>query len=420
MKKKFEFFLFFVVCIGVICSAVLFNTLNAATECDICYVTPDGSSENTGTSFDDSLDIVTAIENATEGQIILLKGGTYNIEYVEDEKNTINLSQSGSEGNEIVIKTYKNKRAVIDFSFPELEWVQNSYGFYITGDYWNISGIDITHAGYQGAYVTGAYNVFENCNFYDNRNTGLEINKGGSYTTVINCDAYQNYDPKKLGTMADGFGPKQTMGPGNVFIGCRAWENSDDGFDCYDSPEDVVFEECWAFRNGVNVWGYDDFDTNANGFKIGGNYAEANHILTNCVVFDQPSKGFDQNNNTGGLTLYNCLAYSNGVNFSLSNDLNDGQENDLKNCVSLDGENSDDITESEESNNTWNTGFSVSDDDFRSLDLDLAEVERKRNGELPYTDLFRLSEDSSLIDAGFDVGLEYLGDAPDIGAFELK
>ena len=101
----------------------------------------------------------------------------------------------------------------------------------------------------------GSHNTFNNCAFYDNRNTGLEINKGGSYTTIINCDSYYNYDPKKFGGMADGFAPKQTQGPGNVFLGCRAWENSDDGFGACDSPEVVVIEESWAFRNGVDVWG---------------------------------------------------------------------------------------------------------------------------------------------------------------------
>jgi len=43
----------------------------------------------------------------------------------------------------------------IDFSFPTESWVQDSYGFYVTGNYWYFKGIDITRSGYQGAYVTG-------------------------------------------------------------------------------------------------------------------------------------------------------------------------------------------------------------------------------------------------------------------------
>lgn len=297
-------------------------------------------------------------------------------------------------------------------------WVQDSYGFYVTGSYWYFKGIYITRAGYQGAYVTGTYNTFENCAFYNNRNTGLEINKGGSYTTVINCEAYHNYDPKKLGSMADGIAPKQTQDPGNKIIGCRVWENSDDGYDCFDSPEVVTFENCWAFRNGVDIWNYGGFDGNGNGFKVGGNYQEANHVLTNCVAFDHPNKGFDQNNNSGGITIYNCTSYRNGRNYGMGNSINTGQTHILKNNISLDSRNSNAIANAIDEFNTWNTGFNVGESDFISLDTSLAVIERNADGSLPYSDLFQLAEVSLLVDAGTDVGLAFQGNAPDLGCFE--
>jgi hypothetical protein len=417
-KVKKRIILVVFVVIGIVCSTMFVTTLNAAST--IYYVTPTGVSTNGGTSFCDAFDISTAVSKAVAGDTILLKSGTYIIPYVEGAKNTINLSSSGAQGNEITIKSVGPKPAVLDFSFPELMWVQNSFGLYITGSYWSLKGIDITHAGYQGVYITGANNKLENCRFYDNRNTGVEINKGGSYTTLINCDAFKNYDPKKLGSMADGFGPKQTMGPGNKFIGCRAWENSDDGFDCFDSPEIVTFENCWAFRNGVDVWGYGDFSGNGNGFKIGGNYQQANHKLNNCIAFGQPKKGFDQNNNSGGLTIYNCVSYANGINYGLGNNLNEGQQHILKNNISLDGVDADTIKNADESNNTWDTGFTVSSADFKSLDLQLATVLRTPNGSIPENKLFRLTPNSQLIDKGIDVGLKFKGIAPDLGAFELR
>lgn len=385
---------------------------------NVYYVSSSGNSGNSGSNFDNALDIETAISNAKSGETLMLKGGTYKISYSSGNKNTINLSKSGTSSNPIKIETYNNERAIIDFQFPENTWVQDSYGFYLTGDYWSIKNIDITHAGYQGVYVTGAHNTFENCHFYDNRNTGIEINKGGSYTTLINCDAFKNYDPKKSGSMADGFGPKQTMGAGNKLIGCRAWNNSDDGFDCYDSPEKVIFQECWAFNNGVDIWNQGGFSGNGNGFKVGGNYEEANHVLTNCIAFGQPKKGFDQNNNTGGLTIYNCLAYDNGTNFGLGNDLNSDQQHILKNNISLSASNT--ISNATQSNNTWNSGFSVSSSDFLSLDTSLATIDRNLDGSIPETNLFRLKSSSSLIDSGVNVGLDYNGSNPDIGAFETN
>jgi hypothetical protein len=77
-------------------------------------------------------------------------------------------------------------------------------------------------AGYRRVSVTGRHNTFENCTCHDIRNTGLEINEGGAYTAVINCDARPNCDPEKLGGMAA--------------IALRAWEKSDDGFDASPSP----------------------------------------------------------------------------------------------------------------------------------------------------------------------------------------
>lgn len=359
-----------------------------------------------------------ALNDVGAGEMVLLQPGTYSIPYSAGVKNTINLSKGGREGAPIYMVAANCGRAVIDFSFPEQEWVQDSYGFYLTGDWWYFKGMEITRAGYQGVYVTGAYNTFENCAFHNNRNTGLEINKGGSHTTVINSDAYRNYDPKKYGSMADGFAPKQTQGPGNKFIGCRAWENSDDGFDAFDSPEVVTIDRSWAFRNGINVWGYSGFDGNANGFKLGGNQVVARNRITNSVAWGNPQKGFDQNNNAGGVTLLNNTAYDNGINFGFCGKVNSGERHYMRNNVSLDGPN--DICNADASNNTFDSGPSVGSSDFVNTNTSLATVARNPDGTLPDNGLFRLTQGSDLIDAGVNVGLPYQGSAPDMGAFEKE
>ena len=381
----------------------------------IYYVSPTGSSTADGTSFASALDFMTARSLAAAGDTLLLEPGTYEIPYQADTKNTIELAQVGAEGEPIRV-VGDGGRAEFDFSFPEQAWVQDSVGFLVTGSHWYFCNVDVTRAGYQGVYVTGQHNTFENCTFHDNRNTGLEINEGGAYTTVINSDAYRNYDPKKFGGMADGFGPKQTQGPGNRFIGCRAWENSDDGFDAFDSPETVTFERCSAFRNGVDVWQYGGFDGNGNGFKVGGNMAQANHELTECTAFENVVKGFDQNNNSGGITIYNSTAYKNGTNFGMGNPVNSGQQHDLKNNVSLGASNS--IANALQQNNSWNDGFSVTEADFLSLDTSLGAAARGPDGSLPENDFLRLVPTSALVNRGVEVGLPFNGTAPDLGAFE--
>lgn len=405
----------------VFLTAVFVFWLILNTDSATYWVTPTGTSGNSGSDFTEAIDYTTAFSRAGEGDTVLLQGGVYTVPFTSSEKNTLTLSKSGSSGKPICVIADENSRAVFNFSYPDNSKVVNekvtSYGFYITGSYWYFRGINITKAGYQGAYVTGAHITFENCSFYENWNTGLELNKGGSNITVINCDSYRNFDSSyKNGGMADGFASKQTQGAGNRFIGCRAWENSDDGYDTYDSPEAVVFDRCWAFRNGVNVWKFNGFEGNGNGFKVGGNDKLQNNVLTRCIAFGQPKKGFDQNNNTGGCTLYNCVSYANGDNYGFGGTLASGQKHEFSNNVSLSG--SATVKNASQKNNTWNSGFSVSADDFLSIDTSLAVLERNPDGSLQESDLFRPRRSGELVDRGVDVGLPYNGSAPDIGCFE--
>jgi len=389
------------------------------TATKVYYVTPTGSSTGAGTSFSAPMSFSAALSKVTAGQMVLLQPGTYKVAYTAGAKNTITLSKSGTSSAKIYMVAANCGKAVIDFSFPTNTWVQDSYGFSLTGSYWYFKGIAVTRAGYQGTYVAGAHNTFENCAFYDNRNSGLEINKGGSYTIVINTDSYRNYDPKKNGSMADGFASKQTQGAGNAFYGCRAWENSDDGFDTFDSPEKVIIERSWAFRNGINLFGDSAFAGNGNGFKLGGNSVVQNNRIVQSVAWGNPKKGFDQNNNTGGVTLYNNTSYKNGINYGFGGAVASGQKHVFRNNISLSGTSADSIANATSTNNTWNS-LAASSSDFASLDTSLATAARNADGNLPSTNLFRLSSASKMIDKGINVGLAYKGAAPDLGAFELK
>ena len=94
-----------------------------------------------------------------------------------------------------------------------------------------------------------------------------------SFNRIINCDAYYNTDPGHGN--ADGFAVKISHGTGNYFYGCRAWRNSDDGWDQFIKkeggfPDDVTttLEYCWAFENGILENGTLS-KGNGNGFKMG-------------------------------------------------------------------------------------------------------------------------------------------------------
>ena len=61
----------------------------------------------------------------------------------------------------------------------------------------------------------------------------------------MNCDSHDNYDP--TGRQGDGDTTK--------FYGCRAWWNSDDGFDVLAQEFPVVVENSYAMGNGYIHYG---------------------------------------------------------------------------------------------------------------------------------------------------------------------
>jgi hypothetical protein len=375
------------------------------------FVSPNGDDGNNGTfdfpfkTIQKAFDVI-----STTGDTIYLRGGIY------EQSLTLEPPISGNENQNKVLTAYQKEKPIVDFSAQE--YSSSSRGLKLTKNYWHIRGLEIQNAGDNGIHISGHFNKIENCSLHHNKDTGLQISNGGSYNEIINCDSYLNYDSNTNGENADGFAPKLDIGPGNYFNNCRAWLNSDDGWDCYEGQNQIIIDSCWAFKNGFNIWDDSNFQGDGNGFKLGGNYISAPHIIRNSIAFDNKSKGFDQNHNTAGITVLNCTAYRNERNYSFSENPTDSifTLHILKNNISFDGTNSI-VSTSIDTSNSWN-GFFVTWQDFLSIDTSLAIISRDENYQIPYTDFLRLKPTSQFVDAGIDVGIPYFGEAPDIGAFE--
>jgi hypothetical protein len=90
----------------------------------------------------------------------------------------------------------------------------------------------------------------------------------------------------------------------------------------------------------------------------------------------------------------------------------------LRNNISLSGSVS--IANADAKFNSWDTAPAAIVADFLSVDLSLATATRNADGSLSNNNLFKLTANSVLINAGTNIGLPYLGSAPDLGAFEKK
>lgn len=378
------------------------------------YVATTGSDLNTGTFALPYLTITKAVSSVTAGDTILVRGGTYTL------LTTISISKNGNSSSKYHLLAYSNERPVLDFS--GMSATSGNRGINLSGSYWIVKGVDIRGAGDNGMNVSGGNNTIEFCSFYRNRDSGLQLSGGASNNQIVNCDSYFNKDADEGN--ADGFAVKLDVGTGNYFYGCRVWQNSDDGWDGYLRPSDDItttLENCWCFMNGYREDGSVSTG-NGNGFKLGGSDLKTlrhNFILKNCVAFDNRVKGFDQNNNRGSMTLLNCTAYRNGTNYSfvLALDSASNKVLTIKNSIAIGSYGTVSIP-SVQQTNSWIPPFTVTADDFLSLDTTGVRGTRSITGSLPEMSFLHLAPGSDLIDSGTDVGLPYNGTAPDLGAFE--
>ena len=260
----------------------------------------------------------------------------------------------------------------------------------------------------------------------------------GAHNLILNCDAYRNHDftsEDGRGGNVDGFGGHPSKGAvNNVFRGCRAWFNSDDGFDFINAGEAAVAEDCWAFYNGFSPRFAPLAD--GNGFKAGGHAGTPvarlpnpipRHVVRGSLAVRNKANGFYANHHIGGVDFIHNSAARNRANYNLlgregdNRTLIPGRGHRLLNNVGFSG--GTEVTQldaaaCEVRGNTWQlTEFPVAGD---FLSLEEAELTRPRraDGGLPEVSFIRLRPGSRLVDRGVETGHPFRGAAPDPGASE--
>ncbi|MCB0742416.1 MAG: DUF4990 domain-containing protein [Ignavibacteriae bacterium] len=419
------------------------------------YVAPDGNDLNPGTIEQPLESIQKAQSLVNAGDTVYIRGGNYKIrpEQISKVESSLfacisYLDKSGTEGNTIKYWAYPGETPIFDFSDIKPA-NQRVVGIWMKGSFIHLKGLELTgiqvtitsHTESYCIYSRGNNNIFEQISMHDNVGTGLRHYKGGN-NLFLNCDSYRNHDnvsEDKLGSNNDGFGCHPDPGStGNIFRGCRAWFNSDDGFDIIRADEAVVFENCWAFFNGYTT----SFSNlgDGNGFKAGGYaYDTADKIpspvprntLKFCVAVKNKANGFDSNHHLAGNDWFNNSAYQNAINYNMlnrespeSDNINaNGYDHVLKNNLSYMARGEEttyiDTTLNTVENNSFSSSMTITNGDFVSLDENLLTSPRNPDGSLPDIDFMKPAPGSKLIDAGIDIGFEYLGSAPDLGAFEF-
>jgi hypothetical protein len=401
--------------------------LHAAT----FYVAPTGSDTNPGTEMQPFATITQGQTAASAGDTVYIRGG----EYIFNSSTAavgVLFNKSGAQNQRINYWAYPGEKPIFDFFGMNAQ--ARLYGFRVTGSWLHFRGLELR--GVQQIIMTvneswcirvegGSNDIFELLDLHHNQGPGLFL-QAGSNNQVLNVDSHENYDPAMGGGNSDGFGCHST-GTGNIFSGCRAWWNSDDGFDFINAPGACTVEKSWSFRNGYQP-GTTTAAGNGAGFKAGGFGLDTStfpstiprHVIRFNVAWGNRSQGFYANHHPGAIEWLNNTAFNNPRNFDmladvgaaahyLRNNLAAGTGTALANATA---------TEIDDDYNSWSVAVTVSNADFASVTDTAVLSPRQADGSLPTVDYLHLAAGSDLIDKGVTVGFPHVGTAPDLGAFE--
>ena len=409
---------------------LLFLLISVVVNATTYYVATTGNDSYPGTINQPFLSWQYSFNKLLPGDILYVRGGTYTEVYGASGNSyfgvKISSSHSGTSTARITVTAYQNEIPVLDCVNLVSTNSAMTAGISVETSYWDFIGLSVTnvaegtnHPAYgvaNGWSVSGDYLTFKQCNSYHN---GGGFAGGGDYVYFINCDAYENNDVYDNGGYANGWSCNIAVGDHVFYEGCRAWSNSDDGYDMYGGGQYASFNNCWAFENGD--WG--GYQGNGAGFKSGTIRPGTSGVLrsyTNCLSFNNIGIGYDEsrdNENSAIHQLFNNVSYNDGVGFNYGYE---GVTTDIiRNNICYQHKGVDRFGTNTVDHNSWQNGLIVTDADFAILNSSGVKGARKKDGSLPDLNFLHLSSKSKLIDAGVDVGLPYSGDAPDIGAFEI-
>jgi hypothetical protein len=398
------------------------------------YVSPNGNDvSNDGKSLQSPFaSLNRAWQEIAPGNLVYVLGGTY--AFSAQQHLT---GKSGTAGHLIRVWAYPGQTPVITRAASS-----TVEGVYFRGDYCHFKGLEITgfhqfDQSLQAGFMAedSNHNIFELLNVHHN-GAGMWVFNDSDDNLVLNCDFHHNWDPFSSSAYgdADGFGTAFTgAGTTTTISGCRAWYNSDDGYDYYNTDGYIITKNSWAWANGYREDGTTP-GGDGNGIKLGitptAYPTTLRREVTGCLFFHNLAGGISHEETNCVIELFNNTVYHNGDGGKWQAGIELGSFNlphIIRNNISFAHQSGEEIrplfSNLVQDHNSWNGGVTVSSADFISVDMTGVDGPRQADGSLPAIDFLHLATGSDLINAGVVVNingqpLPYNGAAPDLGAFE--
>lgn len=412
------------------------------------FVAVNGNDLNSGTIESPFATLSHAQTLVEAGDTVYIRGGVYKItedQIMATSSNELwayvfNMSTKAAKNSPICYWGFEGERPIFDLS--EVKPANKRViAFYVTGHYlhfknFEIIGTQVTIVGHTQSECFrnegGNNNVYENLSMHDGMAIGFYLTKGVN-NLVLNCDSYNNYDPisdEGKGGNVDGFGghPNSVGSINNVFRGCRAWYNSDDGFDLISSHASYTIDNCWSFYNGYRPNSFTSAG-DGSGFKAGGYGMGENpsvpaeipvHVVKNCLAYYNKNRGFYANHHLNGIEWKNNTGYRNPSNFCMLNRKSAAEavdvpgyshiiENNLSYSPRTAGQHIIDVdpaTCTISNNSFLPIEIAVASTDFVSLDETQLMAPRKADGSLPDINFMKLKTTSVLYAMGVGCSFE--------------
>ena len=401
------------------------------------WVATDGSNGNDGSQDAPFATLTKALQKVQPGDNVYIRGGEYTVDesWVMNKQDgelyvkVFDITQKATEAKPIRVFGVEGERPV--FNMSGLTYTDHRIAvFYVSGSYWYFKNFEVTgtQVGIIGHTQSECFriekasnNTIENVACHSGMAIGFYLTGKCKDNLIVNCDAYDNIDLVSEGDATenvDGFGGHVSKGgTGNKFIGCRAWNNGDDGFDLINCHEPFVIENCWALRNGYRPAPNHTSTTkgNGNGFKAGGYGMTEDpkvpetipvHEIRNCLALYNKDKGFYANHHLGGILFENNTSSQNGINYDMTNRVSAAVVQDvpgygriIRNNISHSPRNAgrdfNNVNRGKctiDNNSFAPQAMTVADTDFLGLDEEELRGARQGDGSLPKINTLRMTD----------------------------
>ncbi len=271
---------------------------------EVYYLALTGSDTNDGKSKDSAIRTFSqAASLLSAGDQLFIVGGSYS--------EPLHIQATGTSQHPIIIRAYPGERVIIDGSQHDDNTVR------LEGQWLVLQDITVQNSAQRGVLVARSrYVTLRNITARDNGHVGIQFYRSRD-SLLEGCESHGNFDEATQGNDADGV---QVLSSRFVTVRhCLMYDNSDDGFDAWDSS-DIVVEYSVSHNNGYKRG-------DGNGFKLS-NRSDGRTIIRNSVAYSNKLRGIDGNSG-GGHVVVNNTTFDNGWtgfadfgnNYSIKNNL---------------------------------------------------------------------------------------------------